>query len=348
MSGENPEQINAQAAAWLARRDTPDWSDSDAAQLECWMQASFRHRVAYLRLESVWNKTARLKALGAGWASGEVPPPGQWHRSPFAEALEVAKATPVGHKDGSHRRRLGRSWRRPMLVASALFVVLACVTWYVAPRGSKYQTPIGAVETVSIIDGSRVTLNTDTAIRVALSEGERRIQLDRGEAYFEVAKDAHRPFVVRAGTVSVTAVGTQFSVRRQGLDTLVIVTEGVVRVQGHGGASAPAPQAVTAGQSARITEAGLLIQNEPEPRVEEQLSWRTGVLVFRDARLENAVAEFNRYNARKILIADPALKDLRVAGSFKATSTDAFVHLLEQAFPLRVVEREDSLILQSD
>ena len=235
-----------------------------------------------------------------------------------------------------------------MLVASALFVVLACVTWYVAPRGSKYQTPIGAVETVSIIDGSRVTLNTDTAIRVALSEGERRIQLDRGEAYFEVAKDAHRPFVVRAGTVSVTAVGTQFSVRRQGLDTLVIVTEGVVRVQGHGGASAPAPQAVTAGQSARITEAGLLIQNEPEPRVEEQLSWRTGVLVFRDARLENAVAEFNRYNARKILIADPALKDLRVAGSFKATSTDAFVHLLEQAFPLRVVEREDSLILQSD
>jgi transmembrane sensor len=235
-----------------------------------------------------------------------------------------------------------------MFVAGALSVLLACATWYFTPHGSKYQTPVGAVETVAIIDGSRVTLNTDTAIRVALSAAERRIQLDRGEAYFEVAKDPHRPFVVHAGTVSVTAVGTQFSVHRQEQDTLVIVTEGVVRVQAYGAASASEPQAVRAGQSARVTEAGVLIQDEPAPRAEEQLSWRIGVLVFRDARLENAVAEFNRYNTRKILIADPALKDLRVAGSFKATSTDAFVHLLAQGFPLRVEARDDSLVLKSN
>jgi transmembrane sensor len=348
VSGENPEQINAQAAEWLARRDAPDWSDADRVQLERWMQASFRHRVAYLRLELVWKKTGRLKALGAGYASGEIPPPGQWHRSPFAETLDVTKATPAAHKDSGRRRGTNRSWRRPMLLAGVLSALLACAMWYAAPHGSKYQTPIGAVETVAISDGSHVTLNTDTEIRVALGEGERRIQLDRGEAYFEVAKDAHRPFVVRAGTVSVTAVGTQFSVRRQGLDTLVVVTEGVVRVQGYGAASSAKPQAVTAGQSARVTEAGVLVQDEPAPKMEEQLSWRTGLLVFRDTRLEHAVAEFNRYNARKILIADPALKDLRVAGSFKATSTDAFVHLLEQGFPLRVEERDGSLILQSN
>ena len=348
MSGENPEQINARAAAWLARREMPDWSDSDGAQLERWMQASFRHRVAYLRLEAVWKKTARLKALGAGRASGEIPPPGQWNRSPFADVPDVTRATLIGHKDGGRTQRSDRGWRRPMLAAGVLSVVLACATWYVAPHGSKYQTPIGAVETVAIVDGSRVILNTDTVIHVALSESERRIQLDRGEAYFEVAKDARRPFVVRAGSVSVTAVGTQFSVRREGLDTLVIVTEGVVRVQGYSVASSSEPQAVRAGQIARVTEAAVLIQDEPAPRAEEQLSWRTGVLVFRDTRLENAVAEFNRYNARKILIADPVLKDLRVAGSFKATSTDAFVHLLEQGFPLRVEERDDSLVLRSN
>jgi len=348
VSGENPEQINAHAAAWLARRDAPEWSDADEAELDRWMQASFRHRVAYLRLDSVWKKSGRLKALGAGCAPGEIPPPGQWRRSPFAEALDVTKAPPAGHTIDSHRRWPGRSRRRLALVAGALLAALACATWYVAPLGSKYQTPIGAVETVAINDGSRVTLNTDTAIRVALSEGERRIQLDRGEAYFEVAKDAHRPFVVHAGAVSVTAVGTQFSVRRQGSDTLVIVTEGVVRVQGYGAAASSHPQAVTAGQSARVTEAGVLIQDEPEARAEEQLSWRTGVLVFRDTRLENAVAEFNRYNARKIVIADPALRNLRVAGSFKATSTDAFVHLLEQGFPLRAEERDDSVVLRSN
>ena len=348
MSGENPEQINSQAAEWLARRDAPDWSDSDGAQLERWMQASFRHRVAYLRLESVWKKTGRLKALGAGYASGEIPPPGQWHRSPFAETLDITQAAPVGRKNGGRGPGRDRSRRRPVLVAGVLASLLACAIWYAVPHGSKYQTPIGAVETVAISDGSRVTLNTDTEIRVALSEGERGIQLDRGEAYFEVAKDTHRPFVVRAGTVSVTAVGTQFSVRRQGLDTLVVVTEGVVRVQGYGVASSSELQPVAAGQSARVTEAGILIQDDPAPRVEEQLSWRTGVLVFRDTRLEHAVAEFNRYNARKILIADPALKDLRVAGSFKATSTDAFVHLLEQGFPLRVEERDGSLVLKSN
>lgn len=348
MSGENPEQITARAAEWLARRDAPDWSSSDADQLERWMEASFRHRVAYLRLESVWKKAGRLRALGAGCAPGEIPPPGQWHRSPFAVALDVAKTPSVDDQDGSDKQRPDRRGRRSMLMAGALSVLLACAVWYIAPHGSKYQTPIGAVETVAMIDGSRVTLNTDTAIRVALSAGERRIQLERGEAYFEVAKDAHRPFVVHAGTVSITAVGTQFSVRRQGLDTFVIVTEGVVRVQGSGAGSAPEPQAVRAGQSARVTEAAVLIQDEPAPRAEEQLSWRTGVLVFRDTRLENAVAEFNRYNTRKILIADPALKDLRVAGSFKATSTDAFVHLLAQGFPLRVEARDDSLVLISN
>lgn len=347
MSGENPEQINVEAAAWLARRDAPDWSASDAAQLERWIQASFRHRVAYLRLESVWKKTGRLKALGAGCASGEIPPPGQWNRSPFAGSPDVTKATLAGHHSVDRWQRPVHSPQRPMLAAGALSAALACAIWYLVPHGSKYQTPVGAVETVAINDGSRVILNTDTEIRVALSESERRIQLDRGEAYFDVAKDVRRPFVVRAGTVSVTAVGTQFSVRREGPDTLVVVTEGVVRVQGNGIGSSSEPQAVTAGQIAHVSAAGVLIQDESTPRAEEQLSWRTGVLVFRDTRLEDAIAEFNRYNARKIVIADPALKDFRVAGSFKATSTGTFVHLLEQGFPLRVEERDGALILRS-
>lgn len=347
MSGENAEQINAQAARWLARRDAPDWSESNAVELEGWIQASFRHRVAFLRLESVWKKTGRLKALGAGHAAGEIPPPGQWHRSPFSDSHEVTTVTLGDHKREARDRRPDPRRRRPMLAASVLLACLACAAWYLIPRGSKYQTPVGAIETVAIVDGSRVTLNTDTEIRVALSESERRIQLDRGEAYFEVAKDVHRPFVVHAGAVSVTAVGTQFSVRRQGEDTLVIVTEGVVRVQGSGVGSLAEPKAVPAGQSARVSEAGVLIQDEPGPRAEEALSWRSGMLVFRDTRLENAAAEFNRYNSRKILIADRKLKDLRVAGSFKSTSTDTFAHLLEQGFAIRVEEHDDSIVLHS-
>jgi len=181
--------------------------------------------------------------------------------------------------------------------------------------------------------------------RLCHAATERGVHLERGEAFFEVAKDPHRPFVVHAGPVSVTAVGTQFSVRRRGTDTLVVVTEGVVRVGNSAASGVSDAQAVKAGEVARIADTGVLVQNKTIPETEEQLSWRKGMLIFHDTRLSEAIAEFNRYNTRKIVIADPALNDFRVAGSFKAASTTTFVHLLAQGFPVRVEERADELIL---
>lgn len=347
MSNQNSEDINKQAAAWITRRDAADWSEVEEGQLQQWLQSSYRHRTAYLRLEYVWQKAGRLKALGAGYASGEVPPPGQWHRSPFAQPSDAVK---IG--TSAEKPRQGRRWprkrRMAAIAAAVLLAIGAEAVWYGTSREPTYQTPVGAVETVAIADGSRVILNTDTQVRVALSVGERQVRLERGEAFFEVAKDPQRPFVVRAGPTSVTAVGTQFSVRRRGDDTLVVVTEGIVRIQNDTAPSVPEPQTVKAGQTARIRGASVLIQDETAARAQEHLSWRTGVLVFRDTRLEDAVAEFNRYNMRKILIADPALNDFRVAGSFRTTSTEAFVHLLAQGFPLHVEEHDDALVLVVD
>jgi transmembrane sensor len=335
VSSESPDQINAQAAAWLARREGDEWSGADADQLQRWIDSSVRHRVAFLRLEYVWNQARRLKALGAGDDSGAIPPPGRWRRSPFASLTD--HAVPQG--------QLKRIWRPAALAASVVAVLVATSWWLVTPHVARYQTTVGALETVAISDGSRVTLNTDSEVRVMLDNIERGIQLERGEAFFEVAKDPRRPFVVHAGTISVTAVGTQFAVRRKGLDTFVVVAEGVVRVRNAAMPSSAQSQAVQSGQTARVTDTGLLIQDEPAPQTEDRLSWRTGVLVFRDARLEDAVAEFNRYNARKIVIAAPALKDFRIAGSFRATSTEAFTRLLQQGFPLRVEDQDGTLVL---
>src|SRR5262249_47175706 len=97
-------------------------------------------------------------------------------------------------------------------------------------NGGRYSTPVGGIDNVALADGSRMTLNTDTRIRVALTETERRIELDKGEGFFEVAKDPSRPFVVYAGNKRVVAVGTKFSVRRENDDVEVIVTEGRVRL----------------------------------------------------------------------------------------------------------------------
>lgn len=338
--------ITAQAAAWLARRDAADFSPEDEAEFGRWVEASYRHRVAVLRLQRGWKEAERLKALKSRVTGEGMPPVGQWHRSPFADAIPEPELKVAGIKNQVQRARGARPWWGRAL-AAGLVVVLAGGAWfgYQVWRGPMYQTPVGVVETVTITDGSRVTLNTDSQIQVNLTLHERQVQLKRGEAFFEVAKDPHRPFVVRAGRASVTAVGTQFSVRRDTSATEVVVTEGVVRVEDSDSALPAAAQAAHAGQVARITDAGVLIQEEEIPKAEERLSWRVGVLIFRDAKLSEAVADFNRYNARKIVIADPAVGELRVAGSFRATSAEAFVHLLEQAFPLQVQEHDGDFVL---
>jgi transmembrane sensor len=197
---------------------------------------------------------------------------------------------------------------------------------------------------VPMLDGSKVTLNTNSQLRVALSDSVRRVELHRGEAFFEVAKDSQRPFYVEVGTKRVIAVGTRFSVRREGDDIEVVVTEGKVRVEDN---AASEPLFLTPGAIARTAEAGVLVQQKSVAEAETHLSWRNGVLMFRDQDLGAAAAEFNRYNVRQIVIDDPAVAALRVEGNFKATNLDAFVRLVESGFQVRATFQDDRIILGS-
>ena len=173
----------------------------------------------------------------------------------------------------------------------------------------------------------------------------------KGEHCFEVAKNPNRPFVVVAGSKRVIAVGTAFSVRRNGNDVRVAVTEGRVRIDDAGERPASADAGddgaatFAAGSVARATDAGVLIQHKPVPEIENDLSWRTGYLAFDKTLLADAVAEFNRYNARKIVIEDPVVAGIRVGGNFRATNIDAFVRLIESDFPIRATEDANGIIL---
>jgi len=236
--------------------------------------------------------------------------------------------------------------------ATLLFALGVGVYLAVAPNGDRYATPVGGFASVPMADGSNVTLNTDSQIRIALTDAERRVELRHGEAFFEVSKDPTRPFVVRAGSKRVIAVGTKFSVRREGDDIEVIVTEGKVRVEDEGVArSSPAGGSadvfLTPGSIARAGEAGLLVQRKTLPEAEEQLSWRTGMLLFRNQTLADAIAEFNRYNVRKIVIHDSAVAAMRIEGNFRATNVEAFVRLLESGFPVRAQNDGDQVVLTS-
>lgn len=358
-------QIERTAAAWLARRDAGGWSDHDQAQLDAWLEASIAHRVAFVRLDAAWRQSDRLKALGAGMPAGVVPPRGQWTQSPFLAAREE----PLRHPDSPSApspidpaalvfsaRTAPKRNARPLRFAAAsaaavLLTASLALGWryQTAVEETSYRTAVGTLQSVSLSDGSVATLSSDSRIVVRLSRNERHIDLQKGEAFFKVAKDPGRPFVVSAFDHRTIAVGTRFAVRRDDTGLRVVVTEGVVRLEpevAQTGRRQPATL-LPAGSVALASAAGILVRSGPVDLAEEYLSWRSGYLSFHDTPLSVAAAEFNRYNTRQIVIDDPAVADMRVGGNFRWSNTDAFVRLLEQGFPVKAEHRGEIIVLRS-
>ncbi len=362
----NSEEIEATAARWFAKREGGDWNAGDQAQLEAWLDSSTAHRIAFIRIMTAWERSGRLSALGAGVPAGTIPPRDAWgfappskaptSRAPQERVESVAGPEPAaapanipGVRASSPRLlRLPQFSPRMRAVAASLIVAMAAGTvWYVSTNhtNSSYRTQIGALATVPLSDGSKVTLNTDSQIHVELNPTMRRVKLDQGEAFFEVSKDGARPFVVEIADKRVIAVGTQFSVRRDNDDIRVFVTEGRVWIERRGIASKGAQTQLAAGSEARTSHAAVLVDRPAPAQVEQLLSWRTGYIAFRDTALADAVAEFNRYSARKIFIEDPAIAGIRIGGNFRSGDAEAFLWLLQSGFPINVEQRSDRTIL---
>jgi transmembrane sensor len=357
----NSADVEASAAAWFARRASDDWNATDQAQLELWLSSSTAHRIAFVRLTAAWESSGRLNALGAGVPSGTIPPRNTWafgavSSAPAAETTpERLQSLPEPARPGEARIRKSddiRAASRPLFsrhrraIAAVLVAAAAGSIWYLSTAHEKsYRTQIGALAAVPLSDGSKVTLNTDSEIHVAVTPTERRVKLDQGEAFFEVAKDAARPFIVEIADKRVVAVGTQFSVRRDHDDIRVLVTDGRVRLERHGSSSGAPQTQIAAGSEARTTQTAVLVDQPAPAQVEQLLSWRAGYIIFRDTALADAVVEFNRYSARKIVIADPAIAGIRIGGNFRSDNANAFLWLLQSGFPIRVEQRSDRVIL---
>lgn len=335
VSTEDVRQLKDVAAAWVLKQHSGEWAESDAAELRQWLHAATTNRIAYLRAQAAWTEASRLKVLGAGLQPGVVPNPEDFNSSAFFKQLPgrgELPAQPVSPDRAPERSRRA-SW---YIAASVLVFVGGSLAWYQKNAGlEEYSTAVGVTSAIPLADGSKVTLNTSSEIQIRVTQNQRSAQLEQGEAFFEVAKDPNRPFVVTAGENRVVVVGTKFSVRRVNEELQVVVTEGRVRI---------GETQVAAGGVARVDGTRVAVEQRPLSEAEELLSWRSGFLVFHETPLAAAVAEFNRYNRKKVVIRDASVAALTVSGNFKVTYLDSFIGLLETGFPI-AVERQDKRIL---
>jgi len=320
------------AALWIVARDEPGWSEQDEAALNAWLDESDLNRIAWLRLDEGWHQADRMAALRAA----DAP-------SPDLEPVETA---------ATFYRELRRHWGFPGAIAASLALV-AGLGWLVASGNDSrptavattgYDTPVGGRRLVGLSDGSVVELNTASSVRVAVNHGRREVWLDHGEAFFDIAHDANRPFVVHAGSRGITVLGTKFSVRRDGETVVVSVLKGRVRVD-EVGSGAARSTTITAGDIAVAKGPETLVTSKSEERVEGALAWRDGVLAFDQTRLADVATEFNRYNRKQLVIAGKDAVEMRISGTFPATRPRAFVALLHDAYDLKVKEAEDTITI---
>ncbi len=323
---ETHEDPDSAAAAWFAHLQGDDVLPEDRRAFERWLNLDDRHVQAWQSVSTIWNgltlietdptfAAMRADALGAGPVASR--PVNRRAVGALAAAGVIAAAG-------------GLFFGRRLLATKAPM----------APQAAQdpvFTTAVGEQSTFHLVDNSVVTLSTDSAVRVNVWKTERRLTLLRGQAFFQVAKDPSRPFVVAAGDKSVTAVGTAFDVRMEPGKLSVTLVEGRVRIAG------PSPSGdrtieMSAGSQFVANNAAAWVVAAVDTAKES--SWLQGRLVFDGEPLSSVVDEMNRFSQRKLWIADPRVGATPVSGVFKTGQVDAFVAAL-RTYGLAEVGRAD-------
>ena len=324
--------IETAAAEWLVEREE-GFAPGRKAQFAAWRAADPRHEAAVLRTERALDLIGDMPAIRAPLAAR------------LAEETKVVR--PV-------------FFRAPVWAAGlAAALTLAAVAWWFVPSRpaatQHYATAATRQQQVALVDGSVVNLNVSTNVQVALTPSARHVKLTAGEAHFAVAHDTARPFIVTAGGVSVRAVGTAFSVRLGAQGVEVLVTEGKVEVTRDDTGSAPVT-ALPAAHPLLVAGERTLIARDVAPattRVERvdadtlqtAVRWHSQIMTFTDLPLRDAVALFNRRNVQQLVLADAALGERKIGGTFAADQVEAFVRLLAAEGEIAIERRTTTEIV---
>ncbi|AQS63631.1 Protein FecR [Rhizobium rhizogenes] len=306
--GLTDDGLAEEAALWVARMQSADATEAEREAFHVWLRADAAHASAYEDMQSLWGELGDI----------ELAPAEQPKR---------------------------RGPRRAALAGVAGLCMIGLAALFAENSGLKdrwqadYYTEIGETRVLALEDGSRISLNTDTAIAVHYSQDERRITLLRGEAYFDVTKNPERPFIVTDGSLTAKALGTHYSVRAGSgaLPQEVQVEEGRVEVTTDTDVAV-----LTPGETVTLDDNGRLVRARKD--VANSMAWREGKLVFSGQPLREVLDTLSQYRRGRIVILDEAAARQHVSGIFDLKDTDQALTILEESLPVSVSRLSNMLV----
>lgn len=321
MSAQANPRVRAECREWLTLIQSGDASDVDRARFSAWLQADPQHERAYANLQSLWDELGELRQL----ADLEPVPPAR-----------------------AQTQREPRAWRASWAVAAGVAALALLLLWsrFAAPPtqpiaadvafDQEYSTAIAEVHSISLPDGSTLTLGARSRATVSFTTDQRHVRLEQGEAFFSVAKDPSKPFYVDAGNATVRVVGTRFDVHRASGHVRIAVAEGVVAVNG---TDAP----LTGGQQIDVLANGTLtaVDTIPDSSIG---AWRAGRLIYESATLDDIVADISRYRGDVQLRSGDA-GALRVTAGLRIDQIDQFLNGLPAILPVQVIRDGTSIAI---
>lgn len=325
-------QVENEASKWIARFAADDINDEDLVRLNAWRQAHPLNAKVHQELLQFWQRLAE--------AGPRVPV--------------------VSHTESERLRRANRRSHYCSLALASTAIVATLLVglhlWW-PPSAIAYRTAVGDRTTVALVDGSVLELNSNSLVRVDYSQRKRIVHLDRGEAFFRVAHSPSRPFsvITPEGTV-VRVTGTEFDVYLKAAGPRVIVRKGTVIAGESHGLFASARRTdlqpwvtLTSGQQADFDAGSARKRTLLPSELAEAVAWRSGTVHFENRPLPEVVAELNRYSTQQLVIADDALRTLRVGGRFYADprGSAGLVRILEQSLQVCVRHDADHIYLCS-
>ena len=349
-STDTDAELFGEASDWFLRVRAADATTDDHVAWLAWIEAEPAHRRAFDEVQQLWDVVGEVKS--PPWPRPEELAPAAVDSTSGACDCDAPVSPQRSERNrlssssaASQQRHHGGTRRATNWLSAAAAVVLGIATLMLVDRHFALFDPVERIATsrgeqqfAVLPDGSRVELGGATSVALDFTPEHRLVIADEGEVFYRVQKDPERPFIVQSGPVTVRAVGTAFSVRREGDAVSVVVAEGVVEVQSANGAAGGVVRA-KAGERVRY-DRGELSPDPVQVSTSIATAWRRGQLRFEGEPLRVVVASLNRYTPREIVVSDPSLQDLQFTGSVFDDSVDDWLQGIQVIFPV-TVDRTD-------